>query len=70
MTTQTEPSKSLSEHASWEEEVINAVARDLMITYSDATGIVEAQPFYMAQSWSKGLDAQDTAQKIIDESEK
>lgn len=60
----------LSEHTRWEGDVIDAVADKLEITYSDATGVVLAQPFYMAQAWSKGLDAKETAQKIIMESEK
>lgn len=58
---------SLPEHSEWEREVISAIAFALDVTYSDATGIVLAQPFYMAQSWSKGLDAKATAQKILDE---
>lgn len=60
----------MSEHSSWEGDVINAVANALEISYSDASGVVEAQPFYMAQSWSKGLDAQATAQKILSVGEK
>lgn len=60
----------MSEYLSWEAGIIDEIAATLEVTYSDATGIVEAQPFYMAQSWSKGMDAKATAHKIIAESEK
>jgi len=49
----------------WECKVIEAVARSLDISHGDAAGVVEAQPFYMAQSWGKKLDAQQTAAKIL-----
>lgn len=49
----------------WETSVIEVVAEALGIGYSDASGVVEAQPFYMQQSWGKGLDAQQTAAKIL-----
>lgn len=50
----------------WEAAVTEAVAETLAISHSDAAGIVDAQPFYMQQSWGKGMDAQLTATKIID----
>lgn len=49
----------------WEGAVIEAVAESMAISHSDATGVVEAQPFYMQQSWGKGMDAQQTAAKIL-----
>ncbi|KPG82214.1 hypothetical protein [Pseudomonas sp. RIT-PI-o] len=49
----------------WEAEVTEAVAEAMAISHSDASGIVEAQPFYMQQSWGKGMDAQQTATKIL-----
>lgn len=49
----------------WEGAVIDAVAESMAISHSDATGVVEAQPFYMQQSWGKGMDAQQTAAKIL-----
>lgn len=49
----------------WEGAVTEAVAETLAISHSDAAGIVEAQPFYMQQSWGKGMDAQLTAAKIL-----
>lgn len=49
----------------WEGAVVEAVADALEISRSDAAGVVEAQPFYMAQSWGKALDAQQIADKIL-----
>lgn len=49
----------------WEGAVTETVAETLAISRSDAAGIVEAQPFYMQQSWGKGMDAQLTAAKIL-----
>jgi len=49
----------------WEGAVAQAVADALQVSRSDASGIVEAQPFYMQQSWGKGMDAQQTAAKIL-----
>ncbi|MHB9376228.1 hypothetical protein ACYHMY_28470 (plasmid) [Pseudomonas amygdali pv. morsprunorum] len=50
----------------WEGAVTEAVAETLAISHSDAAGIVEAQLFYMQQSWGRGMDAQLTAAKIMD----
>ncbi len=49
----------------WEGAVVEAVAESMAISNSDAAGGVEAQPFYMQQSWGKGMDAQQTAAKIL-----
>ena len=49
----------------WETSVIEAVAEALGVGFSDASGVVEAQPFYLQQSWGKGLDVQQTAAKIL-----
>lgn len=49
----------------WEGAVTKAVAEAMGISHSDASGVVEAQPFYMRQSWGKGMDTQQTAAKII-----
>lgn len=49
----------------WESAVIEAVAEVMSISHSDATGFVEAQPFYMQQSWGKSMDAQHAAAKLI-----
>lgn len=50
----------------WEGAVTEAVAELMAIGHSDAAGIVEAQPFYMQQSWGKGMDAQLTAAKVVE----
>ncbi|MGO4801181.1 hypothetical protein ACEN2T_18025 [Pseudomonas sp. W22_MBD1_FP4] len=52
----------------WEGAVIEAVADAMAISHSDASGIVEAQQFYMHQSWVKGIDSQMTAGKIMEAS--
>ncbi|MDF4211110.1 hypothetical protein P2W50_31150 [Pseudomonas protegens] len=49
----------------WEGAVTEAVAEAMGISFSDASGVVDAQPFYMQQSWDKGMDAQQTATKIL-----
>lgn len=53
-------------YVEWEREVTQTLADKLGIDYGDASGIVEAQPFYMQQSWTKGLSAEETAD-VIDE---
>lgn len=49
----------------WEVAVAEALADALQVSRSNASGIVEAQPFYMQQSWGKGMDAQQTAARIF-----
>ncbi|WP_137188140.1 hypothetical protein [Pseudomonas asiatica] len=56
-------------YSSWEEEITQLIADDLGITYSDAAGIVESQDFYVTQSWGKGMDARQTADKVLKESQ-
>jgi hypothetical protein len=50
----------------WEGSVTEAVAEIMAISSSAASGIIEAQPFYMQQSWGNGMDAQITAARIIE----
>lgn len=50
----------------WEGGVTEAVADAMAISHSDASGIVEAQLFYMQQSWAKGMDVQRTAAKVME----
>ena len=50
----------------WEIAVVEAVAELMALSHSDAAGVVDAQPFYMQQSWGKGMDAQRTAAKVIE----
>lgn len=54
-------------YSAWEAEATQFVADDLEISYSDAAGIVEGQPFYVQQSWGKGLNARETADKVLKE---
>lgn len=53
----------------WETAVAEEVAEILQVSYSDASGICDGQPFYMQQSWVKGMDAKQTAAKIIAEAQ-
>ncbi|MDU8545711.1 hypothetical protein [Pseudomonas syringae group sp. J248-6] len=50
----------------WESSVVEAVANAMAISHSDASGVVEAQPFYMQQYWVKGMDAELTAARVIE----
>lgn len=52
----------------WERQVTDKVGATLKISNGDAQGIVEAQSFYMQQSWAKGLTANETAKVIIEKS--
>lgn len=54
----------MSTYSQWEADITQAIADKHEITYNDAAGIVEGQQFYLAQSWAKGLDAEQTAAKI------
>jgi len=53
----------------WESSVIDNFAELTQMPYSDAQGVVEANSFYLAQSWAKGLDADKTAHLINDKSQ-
>jgi len=55
----------MGKYDEWESAVIQLVADELEVAYSDASAIVEGQPFYMQQSWGKGMDAKDTAAKVL-----
>jgi hypothetical protein len=46
--------------------VIEAVANVMVISCSDASGVVEAQSIYMQQSWGRSMDARLTAAKVIE----
>lgn len=52
-------------YSAWEEAVTQQVADDLCTGYSEAAGVVEGQDVDLQQSWTKGLSAQQAAQKII-----
>lgn len=49
----------------WETKIAELISIQLEIPYSDATGIMDANEFLMSQCWGMGLDAIDTANKII-----
>jgi hypothetical protein len=47
----------MQNYSNWETAVVDTIAGALEISHSDASGMVEAQPFHMQQSWGKGMDA-------------
>lgn len=51
-------------YTQWEGDVINLVAHNMEMTYSDATGVVDVESFAMRQAWSLGLNAEDAAKKV------
>jgi len=55
----------MPDYSKWEQKVIEIVAEDQGIPYSDASGIVEGQNFFLQQAWGKGLDAAQTAATIL-----
>jgi hypothetical protein len=59
--------KAMNNYSEWETAVVQQLAESMEISYSDASGVVEAQTFYIQQSWAKGLDATDTARKVLSE---
>ncbi|KIL03139.1 hypothetical protein QX25_18275 (plasmid) [Stutzerimonas stutzeri] len=61
----TDGSTSDQQYTDWEREIIECVADDLGISFSEAAGVAEAQPFCLAQSWGAGLSAPQTAEKLI-----
>jgi hypothetical protein len=55
----------MQNYLNWETSVVDALAGALEVSHSDASGMVEAQPFHMQQSWDKGMDAQQVSTKIL-----
>jgi len=53
-------------YVEWEGNVTELVAGDLQVSYGDAAGIIEAQSFYMQQSWCRGMNAKQTSEKILE----
>jgi hypothetical protein len=52
----------------WEGDVIDHVQTLLDCPRGDAQGVVEAQDFYMTQWWARGMNAEQTAHFIINQS--
>ena len=55
----------MNDYNQWETDIANAISNLLDCDYGDASGIIEAHPFEMAQAWTMDLNAQDTANKVI-----
>lgn len=54
-------------HTEWETEICLIIAGTLQISYSDALGIIDAQPFVMSQAWARDDSPKQTADKILQE---
>ena len=65
MQKQTNNPNNLSPFSLWEEAVTEHLAAHFECPYSDAASLVEAQDFIMSHSWSLGLTAEQTVDKII-----
>lgn len=58
----------LGDYDQWEDDITTEIENITEVSRGDAQGMVEAQGFYMMQSWSKGLSAKDTAKLIVEKS--
>lgn len=52
-------------YTTWEEALTQLIADSLEASFSDAAGVVEGQPFYIQQSWTKGMSPEETCTKIL-----
>lgn len=50
----------------WMAAVYDCLESNLGLTRGDAQGVADVQPFALAQSWSAGLSASETAVKIME----
>ncbi len=57
----------MNDYNAWETDIANAISNLLDCDYGDASGVIEANPLTMAQAWAMGLDADQTANKIVDQ---
>ena len=56
---------NMTNRNNWENEIIQAISTELNCSISDSAAIVEANPFYLNQSWGKGLSSEEAANVII-----
>lgn len=56
-----------SKYATWESAIADVISEKLDCDFGDASGIIEVNPFLMAQSWGLDLSAEETANKIINQ---
>lgn len=54
----------ISDFAQWQNQIIEAFEA-MNMTRSDAQGLLERHEFTEAQAWGMGLNAEDTAKKIL-----
>lgn len=52
-------------YTDWEAAVTEQIAEGVELTYGDAAGLLEGQPFTVQQAWTLGLEPQQAAVKII-----
>jgi len=50
----------MNEVTTWESEIARIIVSELQVSNSDAQGILQANEFYLSQSWSRGLTANKT----------
>ncbi|MDH4602436.1 hypothetical protein [Pseudomonas syringae] len=50
----------------WETQITEQLASRLDISYSDASGVIEAHSFHVMQSWDKGLDSAVTTDALVE----
>lgn len=55
----------MNNYSEWETAVVQQLAESMEISYSDASGVVEAHSFHMQQSWTSGLDAAECVRKML-----
>lgn len=52
-------------YTDWEAAVTEQIAEGEDLTYGDAAGLLEGQPFTVQQAWTLGLEPPQAAEKII-----
>lgn len=57
--------ETITEYQIWEAAVTGHISKLRYISYGDASGIVEAHEFEMAQCWIRDISAKETALIII-----
>ncbi len=51
----------------WETAVADQISEKLDCDFGDASGILEANPSLIGESWQAGLSPEETANKIINQ---
>lgn len=59
--------KQQTTYNEWESAIADVISEKLDCDFGDASGIIEVNPFIVAQSWGTGLTAEETANKLINQ---